>query len=105
MKLSTRSKYGLRFLIYLGLKHGEGYVLLKDIAEQEAIPLKYLEQIVRRLKPAGILQVSRGAKGGYALAIKPSEVKMQQIYQLLEGALRVYPKLLPAILRKCLCKR
>ncbi len=88
MKLSTRSQYGLQFLIYLGRHSGEGFIQLREIAEQEHISMKYLEQIVRILKTMGIIEVERGAKGGYKLAVIPSQINLYDVLLKLEGNLQ-----------------
>lgn len=87
MKFSTRARYGLRFLTYLAVREGSGYIQLKEAAENEKISIKYLEQIVRLLKPTCILQVSRGARGGYALARKPNKISLFEVVSALEGSL------------------
>lgn len=71
MRYSTRTRYGLRFLINLAGRPAGSCVQLAEIAREEGVSVKYLEQIVRVLRPAGILRSARGAKGGYALAKSP----------------------------------
>ena len=80
MRYSTRTRYGLRFLINLAGRPAGSCVQLAEIAREEGVSVKYLEQIVRVLRPAGILRSARGAKGGYALAKSPDEV-----FEHLEG--------------------
>ena len=87
MKLSTRTRYGLRFLTYLGIKYGEGFVQLKEIAAEEAISLKYLEQIVRLLKSSGFITVQRGPQGGYALQQVPQQISLDKVFLILEGTI------------------
>ena len=88
MRFSTRSRYGLRTLIYLGAQADKGGLTqLKDVANKEQISIKYLEQIVRVLKPSGLLVVSRGSKGGYQLAPQAYETSLYQIFTFLEGSL------------------
>ncbi len=87
MKFSTRTRYGLRFLIYLGAEGGDRFVQLGEISEAEGISQKYLEQIIRLLKPAGILASARGITGGYKLAVKPDEVTLERLFEVLEGDL------------------
>jgi len=85
MKYSTRTRYGLRLLVYLGARYKGKFVKLHTIAESEKISIKYLEQIVRILKPTGLINVARGAKGGYKLAKDPVDIDMKQIFTILEG--------------------
>lgn len=85
MRYSTRTRYGLRFLINLATRKPGTYVQLAEIAKEESISMKYLEQIVRVLRPAGIVQSLRGARGGYALASPPTKITMDVLFQILEG--------------------
>ena len=85
MKYSTRTRYGLRLLVYLGARYKGKFLKLNTIAESEKISIKYLEQIVRLLKPTGIISVARGAHGGYKLAVDPAEINLKQIFTILEG--------------------
>ena len=83
--ISTRSRYGLRFLIDLS-KHGsEGPIDLGSIAERQAIPETYLAKLVVPLRNAGIIRSARGAKGGYELSRSPGEIKVQEVVEVLEG--------------------
>ncbi|MRR16840.1 MAG: Rrf2 family transcriptional regulator [Deltaproteobacteria bacterium] len=85
MKLSTRSRYGMRMMTDLAGHYGENPVLLKDIAKREDISEKYLSLIVIPLRGAGLLQSIRGAGGGYRLAHKPENITVRDIWQALEG--------------------
>jgi len=87
MKFSTRTRYGLRFLVYLTLQQGGRFVQLNEVAEAEGVSLKYLEHIVRQLKPAGFIHSRRGAKGGYALAVDPAKTNLEEVFSCLEGDL------------------
>ena len=68
IKISTKGKYGTKLMLDLVLNYGNGPILLKDIAKRQEISEGYLEQIIPNLKNAGLLNSSRGAHGGYALA-------------------------------------
>ncbi len=85
MRYSTRTRYGLRFLINLAGRPAGSCVQLAEIAREEGVSVKYLEQIVRVLRPEGILRSSRGARGGYALAKAPADIRMSEIFLRLEG--------------------
>lgn len=85
MKLSTRSRYGVRLMLELALNNGKGQVLLKDIAREEDISEKYLSLIIIPLKSAGLVTSTRGAHGGYALAKPPSTITLREIVEVLEG--------------------
>ena len=85
MRYSTRTRYGLRFLINLAGRPAGSCVQLAEIAREEGVSVKYLEQIVRVLRPAGILRSARGAKGGYALAKSPEAIRMDEVFERLKG--------------------
>ncbi len=87
MKLSTRTRYGIRAIFELALHYGEGPVQLKRIAEKQDISVKYLEQLIAILKTGGFIKSIRGSKGGYILANKPSEIKLSDCVRSLEGQL------------------
>jgi Rrf2 family protein len=84
---TTKAEYGVRLLIQLGRRQGQPPVSLKAIAEQENLPLAYLERIAALLKKAGLLTATRGAHGGYLLARPPEEITMDAVVLALEGAI------------------
>ncbi len=84
-KLSTKASYGTRAMLDLALNHGNGLVLLKDIAIRQNISLGYLEQIIPGLKSAGLVSSRRGAFGGYELARPPSQITVKDIVIALAG--------------------
>ena len=85
MKLSTKSRYGTRMIMDLAQRYGQGTVQLGEIASRQKISLKYLEQIIRPLKQAGLIKSFRGAKGGHVLNRPPEEVTVGEVVALLEG--------------------
>jgi Rrf2 family protein len=89
MKVSSKTRYGLRLMLVLGLKYGEGPTLLKDIAHEENISEKYLSQIIIPLRVGGLVKSFRGARGGYMLARRPSQISVRQIIEALDGDLGV----------------
>ena len=86
MKLSTRTRYGIRAILELAENYGEGPLHLKSIARSQGLSVKYLEQLMAVLKSAGIVGSVRGSKGGYILAKKPQEVKVSECFGCLEGS-------------------
>ncbi len=86
MKLSTRGRYGIRALLELALHRGDGPMLLRDIAGRQEISEHYLEQIVIVLKASGLVKSIRGAKGGIILAKSPSQIRLSDALQVLEGS-------------------
>jgi Rrf2 family transcriptional regulator, cysteine metabolism repressor len=87
MRFSTRSEYGIRVMVRLGRSYGLGPVALAELAEQEGLPLSYLEQIAGLLRRAGLVSSRMGVKGGYALARQPEAISMADIVRSLEGSL------------------
>ena len=85
MKLSTRSRYGVRLMTALACANGGKPILLKNIAASEEISEKYLSLIVIPLRAAGLIKSLRGARGGYNLAHDPSEISLGNIIEALEG--------------------
>ncbi|MDI9526983.1 MAG: Rrf2 family transcriptional regulator [Pseudomonadota bacterium] len=87
MKITTRSRYGVRLMLELARNFEKGQVLLKDIARNEEISEKYLSLIIIPLRTAGLVQSTRGAHGGYSLTRPPEEITLKDIVQVLEGGI------------------
>jgi len=85
MIISTKIRYGSRAILVLALHYGEGPIELKEIAKEENISLKYLEQVINPLRTAGLVKSIRGSKGGYSLAKPPSEICLYDVVEILEG--------------------
>jgi Rrf2 family protein len=89
MKLSTRSRYGIRMMLELAQNYGKGLVFLKDISKNQDISEKYLGQIIIPLKSAKLVASSRGAHGGYSLSKSPAAINLFDIVSVLEGSISV----------------
>lgn len=87
MKISTKGRYALRFLLDLAQQKNDGFIALKDIAQRQGISKKYLEQIVPLLNRADILITNRGYQGGYMLAKDPGSYTVGDILRITEGSL------------------
>ena len=87
MKLSTKGRYAMRAMLDLALHYGEGPILLKDVAKRERISERYLEQIILPLKAAGLVNSTRGARGGFILAKPPSQIRLIEVMQVSEGSI------------------
>jgi|WetSurMetagenome_2_1015567.scaffolds.fasta_scaffold493215_1 Rrf2 family transcriptional regulator, cysteine metabolism repressor len=87
MKLSTRSRYGMRALLDLAMNSTGLPVQLKDIAERQSLSLSYLEHLIIPLIGAGLIKSIRGAKGGIMLAKTPQQIQLKEILEVLEGPL------------------
>jgi Rrf2 family protein len=87
MKISTRGRYALRFMIDLAQHDNGEFTALKDISQRQDISIKYLEQITSLLSKFGLLQSVRGPQGGYKLARQPAQYTVGQILRITEGNL------------------
>jgi Rrf2 family protein len=85
MRLSTKSRYGLRALFDMAYNSGTLPAQIQDITRRQEISPRYLEQIFQSFKKAGILKSKRGPKGGYYLARSPEEITVKEILQAAEG--------------------
>lgn len=87
MKLSTKGRYGLRALIDLAQYSEEEAVSIASIAARQNISESYLEQLVAKLRKAGLVVSIRGAQGGYRLARPSDTISVGDILRALEGNL------------------
>lgn len=87
MKISTRSRYGLRALLELALHHGEGPLMMQSIADSQGVSRKYLDSIFASLKTAGLVRSRRGVGGGHLLAKDPQTIRLNEVLRALEGPL------------------
>ncbi len=85
MKLSTRTRYGIRAILELANHYGQGPLQIKIIAQRQDISIKYLEQLMSILKSGGFIRSIRGSKGGYLLAEPPEKIVLRDIFNCLEG--------------------
>ena len=90
MKVSTRARYALRLMIDLADHFEPGVpVVLRDIAERQQISKRYLEQLAMALKHAGLVLVSVGRGGGYALPRPADEIRVGEIVRATIGEINV----------------
>ena len=87
MRLSTKSRYGVRAVFDIAYHGGGDGVQVKDIARRQEISPRYLEQIFQKLRNAGIITSKRGPQGGYSLAKNPQNIKVGGIIRVTEGGL------------------
>ena len=85
--LSTKGRYGLKMMLELALKYGEGTMSLKDIAKKQELSETYLEQLIAHLRKASLVVSVRGAQGGYELSREPAKITVGEIIRTLEGPL------------------
>ncbi|MBK8169219.1 MAG: Rrf2 family transcriptional regulator [Sandaracinaceae bacterium] len=85
MKLSSKGRYGVRAVFDIAF-HSDGRATqVRDIAERQDIPARFLEQIFQDLKRAGLVSSKRGPRGGYQLAKPPDQIRMGDVIRALEG--------------------
>jgi len=94
VKLSTRGRYGIHAMYDLAVHFGDGPQSIKLIAERQAIPEAYLEQLIAVLRREKLVISNRGAQGGYRLAREPREITVGDVLRALEGGLNLVDCLL-----------
>ena len=92
MKISFKGDYALKAILYLAHHYGESRVIpIVEIADENDIPRKFLEQIMQTLKGAGIVDSKRGIAGGFFLRKAPEEIRLGEIVRLIEGDIEPIP--------------
>jgi Rrf2 family transcriptional regulator, iron-sulfur cluster assembly transcription factor len=84
MRLTTKSRYGTRLVLDIAVNGKDKPVPLSDVSNRQNISVKYLEQITRKLKKAGIIDSCRGPAGGHRLAQAPDKISIGLIVRTLE---------------------
>jgi Rrf2 family protein len=87
MKLSTKGRYAVSAMFDLAANRHDGLVSAEEISRRQGISLSYLEQLLLKLKRAGLVHASKGPAGGYKLARKPAQVSIGAIIEATEGPL------------------
>ena len=87
MRLSTKSRYGVRAIFDIAYHGGGEGVQIKNISRRQEVSPRYLEQIFHKLRNGGILFSKRGPSGGYSLARSPAEITVGHIMRVTEGGL------------------
>lgn len=100
-QLSKRTQYSLRALYALSRAWGQGPVLIARLSEEEAIPKKFLEQILLSLKSSGLVESKKGKGGGYTLVRPPDKITVADVIRLMEGPLAPLPCASETRFRKC----
>jgi Rrf2 family protein len=85
MKVSAKEQHGLRAMAELAEHYGQGPVPLGEIADALGVSLDYLEQVVPSMRDAGLLHSTRGAHGGYQLALPPDQITVGRVLEALDG--------------------
>ena len=105
MKLSKKGEYALRALIDLGIaaEVGRSLVQVTELAANEQLPIKFLEQIMQLLKEAGLVESQRGKFGGYRLALPAGKITVGQVVRLIDGPLAPIGCVSQTAYEKCSC--
>jgi Rrf2 family protein len=85
LKFTAREQYGLRAMVELARRYGDGPIPLSEVAEIQGLSQGYLEQVVAPLRQSGLLKSWRGAAGGYALTRAPQTITVGDVIRVLEG--------------------
>jgi len=104
MPISTKGEYAARALLHLALAYGAGApVKTADIAQQQSIPKKYLEQILLLFKKEGFVRSKPGLNGGYSLARPPGQITMAQVVRAVDGPLAPVRCVSKTAYARCTC--
>ena len=87
MRLSTKSRYGVRAIFDIAYHSGGLPTQIKEISRRQGVTPRYLEQIFQKLKRAGIVKSIRGPKGGYYLARKPGNIAVSDVIRAMEESI------------------
>jgi Rrf2 family protein len=91
MKLTTKGDYATRILLELSSVEGPEPLSVHELARRTGVPIKYLEQIMTRLRSGRLVRSHRGAHGGYQLARQPDELTVGEVVRLMDGPLSPSP--------------
>lgn len=89
MKISTKGRYGLRILMDLAIHQSDKPRLIRDIAKSQQISEKYISRLVIALRKAGMIRSVRGVNGGFHLAMKPEDITLLNVIEVMEGPLSI----------------
>lgn len=92
MQITRQADYAVRAVLYLAQLGSERRAATSQIAQEQAIPPSFLAKIVSQLSVAGLLQTSRGARGGVSLAKSPDQISVLEVVEAIDG---------PILLNEC----
>jgi len=84
MNFTAKSRYALKIMMDLASMHDEGQQTRLDISRRHGIPIDFMDQILARLKSAGLIQTTRGRAGGISLSMLPANISLWQIFKSVE---------------------
>lgn len=89
LRLSTKGQYGVRAMFEIALGYPERPVTIKEISDNQDVSVSYLEQILNKLRKAGLITSKKGPGGGYTLTVPPEDISIADILTELEGPLAI----------------
>ncbi len=85
MRLTRAGEYAVRCVLYLALQPGEGEISRRQVSEAMQLPLHFLGKIAQQLARADIIEITKGAKGGYRLARPARDITLLDVVEAVEG--------------------
>jgi Rrf2 family transcriptional regulator, cysteine metabolism repressor len=85
VRISAKGEYAIKAVLDLAMHPGRPLVPIQEIAVRQAIPQRYLEQVLLALKRAGLLTSKRGSTGGYQLTKAPEDITVGAVLRAVEG--------------------
>src|ERR1035438_2207999 len=85
MRVSSKAHYGLRMMIEFARAYGQGPMSLGEGSRTEHLPLSYLAQLADQLRRGGLVDSTRGVRGGYRLTRRPDSISVLDVVQVVEG--------------------
>ncbi|MBQ3492927.1 MAG: Rrf2 family transcriptional regulator [Clostridia bacterium] len=89
MKLSSKTKYGLKACHFLGINYPDNTVSASTLESYVSVSGKYLEKIMRMLSSRNVVSANRGANGGYYLSRPPKDITIGEIVRALEDDMEI----------------
>ena len=87
MRITSSTEYATRLMVRLAREHGHSALSAEKLSSAEAVPAHYVNQLLLRLKRAGLVESQRGSGGGYMLSREPSQIKLGEVLRAVEGAI------------------
>ena len=101
MQISYKTDYSLKIILYLSGLYPEGTAHIKQIADAQDIPKKFLEQILLLLKKGGFVASKQGPRGGYFLTKAPAEIAVGDVIRFVEGPIHPISCIAPGAEESC----
>ena len=101
MQISYKTDYSLKIILYLSGLYPDGTAHIKQIADAQDIPKKFLEQILLLLKKGGFVASKQGPRGGYFLTKAPAEIAVGDVIRFVEGPIHPISCIAPGAEESC----